>query len=73
LDHRTLYVCSAVFFVKPAMGQPGLDDFAIGLTKWIRPAAGLSTTLVLYPQAPDFSTGAGNSALIVTTKFRTAV
>jgi hypothetical protein len=28
----------------------------------------LSTTLVLEPQTPDFSTDAGNSALIVTTK-----
>src|SRR6266550_3108602 len=42
-------------------------------TKRIRPAASLSTTLVLHRQAPDFSTDAGNSALIAATKSRTAV
>jgi hypothetical protein len=31
-------------------------------------AAGLITTLVLESEAPDFSTGVDNSALIVTTK-----
>jgi hypothetical protein len=71
--HRESYVCSAVFFLKPATARPRADSFTIGQTKRIGPAAGLSTTLVLDPQAPDFSTDAGNSVLIVTTKSRTAL
>src|SRR5882672_690578 len=41
-------------------------------TKRIRPVASLSTTLVLRRQAPDFSTDASNSALILATKSPTA-
>jgi hypothetical protein len=71
--HRMHYVCSAVFFLKLARGQLRHGDFTIGRTRMNRPAAGLGTTLVLDRQAPDFSTDAGNSALIATTKSRTAL
>jgi hypothetical protein len=61
-------VCGAVFFSDPEQADCArwLRD-RCGLTE-NSPGTGLSTTLVLEQEAPDFSTDAGNSALIVTTK-----
>jgi hypothetical protein len=51
-------VCSAIFLAEPMM-----------VRKWAsRAASDLHTTLVLERKPPDFSTDAGNSALIVKTK-----
>jgi hypothetical protein len=51
-------VCSAIFSAESDDGS-----------QWrTRAAADLHTTLVLEREAPDFSTDAGNSALIIKTK-----
>jgi hypothetical protein len=73
-DHNVKAMCAAQYFSsnrqRSAMRRQFHDR---GGRKELVPAAGLSTTLVLDPQAPDFSTDTGNSALIVTTKSRTAL
>jgi hypothetical protein len=56
-------VCGAIYFLHER--DRGLRN---GTQEQEFTATNLHTTLVLEPQAPDFSTDAGNSDLIVTTK-----